>query len=545
MPISTYEKDYLLKALRFKVDKKELFRNINNIGLVIKRENKDEIDIEFKASRPDLISVIGLARALRYFMRRSRDFKYETKDGRKDFVISVGSHVSSIRPVIASLVVEKMKLGEEDLRDIINFTDKLSENYGRQRKKIAIGLHDLKNVKPPFYYDAYEDEEFVPLNRDRKMKYSEVLKKEEKGIKYGSLLGESKRRYVILKDSIGAMALVPVINSDRTKVTTSTKSMIIDITGATRHLIEKVAEMLAADFIDRGFDVYRVRVDYADRSCLMPRMERRMISVRLEQLEREIGVRIGFNNAILLANKMGYEASLIGSSIHFAVPAYRLDVINEQDVIEDVAVAYGYDYIRPVPIPATEPGSIEAKSKAHNTVSEAMVGLGFSEVMNSYLTNMTKNFRLMRLKEQSYIKLSNPKTEIATMMRTWLIPSLLECIGKSMHDKLPQRIFELDIVFGLKNDRPEETYRLAAAVCDAKVNFNEMKGNVEALGRVLGVDLAIKRFEHDSFISGRCAQIISDGRRVGFFGELHPEVLSGFGVEEPVLAFETDLSMIA
>jgi phenylalanyl-tRNA synthetase beta subunit len=57
-----------------------------------------------------------------------------------------------------------------------------------------------------------------------------------------------------------------------------------------------------------------------------------------DQIDQELGVRIGFNNVILLANKMGYEAALVGSSVRFAVPAYRLDIINEQDIVEDVAV---------------------------------------------------------------------------------------------------------------------------------------------------------------------------------------------------------------
>ncbi len=176
-----YNKEYLLRALGFKIDMDELVRNIDNLGLNVKSIGEKELEIEFNADRPDLISAVGLARALRYFMRRSRDFEYEVRDEEKDFVINVGGNVAKRRPYIASLVVRNLKLGEEELQDIINFTDKLSENYGRKRKKIAIGLHDLKEVKPPFYYDAYEDEEFVPLNRSKKMKFSEVLEEGGEG----------------------------------------------------------------------------------------------------------------------------------------------------------------------------------------------------------------------------------------------------------------------------------------------------------------------------------------------------------------------------
>jgi phenylalanyl-tRNA synthetase beta chain len=544
MPVSTYNKKHLMGLLGFKISEKELARNIENLGLVIKREGEKEWDIEFKANRPDIISAVGLARAIRYFMRRSRSFTYDTEGEKEGFEISVGSNVLKIRPFIAAIVVENAKMGEDDLLDLISFTEKISENYGRRRKRIAIGLHDLKSVKPPLQYDAYEDEVFVPLGRRAGMKFSEVLKKEEKGVKYGALLGETARRYVALKDAEGTMALIPIINSTRTRVTTSTTSMLVDITGPTRRIIERVADMLAANFMDMGCDVYSVRIRYAGEAARTPGMESPTVSVPLEQIEREIGVKVGFNNVILLANKMGYEASLVGRSVRFRVPAYRLDYINEQDIIEDIAIAYGYDYIRPAAVPSTAVGVPDTRIATNAIISEAMVGLGYGEMFNSYLTNERKNFGLMGIKEKDSIKLSNPKTEVATMMRTWLVPSLLECLGKSAHDRMPQRMFELDLAFALRGGKPVEEYRLAAVSCGAKANFNDMKADVEAMGRVLGIEFGVKAAAHESFIDGRCAQVTLDGRKVGLFGEVHPRVTVEFGIEEPVLAMEIELGLI-
>ena len=545
MPIATYNKRHLMRTLGFKIGYGELIRNIMNLGLVVKRETDTEVDIEFKANRPDIISAVGLARAVRYFMRKSRKFDYNVVGEEAGFQINVGSGVARIRPYVAGMVVTGVRMDEGQLTDLINFTDKLSENYGRKRKRIAIGLHDLKQVKPPLYYDAYGDEEFVPLGKARPMKFGEVLKKEQKGIKYGALLGESQRKYVALKDSVGTLALVPIINSERTKVTAATKNLLVDITGSTKHVIEKVADMLAANFIDMGCVVHCVKVNYAKESHLTPGMRTETVSLTVDQVENEVGVKIGFNNGILLANKMGYEAALIGNRIRFRVPAYRLDYINEQDLIEDIAIAYGYDYIRPVPVPSTATGTPDRGSVARNTVSEAMVGMGYGEAMNSYLTSEKRNFGMMRLREQPCVTISNPKTETVTMMRTWLVPSLLECLAKSAHDRLPQRIFEVDLAFGMKAGKPEEAYRLAAVTCDARVNFNEAKADLEALGKALDIDFKVEALKHDSFIGGRCAAITVGGKKAGFFGEVHPEVLENFGIEEPVLAMEIDLSKIA
>jgi phenylalanyl-tRNA synthetase beta chain len=544
MTVSKYSKAYLAGRLGFKIDDKELFRNINKMGLSIDRTDGDEIDIEFPANRPDLISAVGLARAIRYFMRRSRKFGYKLGTEDNEFVINVGRNVERIRPFISGLTVRNMKLSENDLLEIINFTEKLSETYGRKREQIALGLHDLKNVKPPFYYDAYENEEFAPLGKRSAMKYSEVIEREGKGNEYGTLC-KIEQRYVALKDMQGTMSLIPVLNSERTRVSATTKNMLVDITGVNRYAIEKTADLIAADFVDMGYEVNAIRVNYNGNSSIIPNMHSGMISIPVDQIEKEIGVKIGPDNSILLANKMGYEASVIGTRMKVEVPPYRLDVINEQDVIEDVAIAYGYDYIQPVPVPSTQIGNMERASKETDRISELMVGLGFSEMMNSYLTNENMNFKSMKLeKQEEYVAISNPKTENTTMLRTWLLPSLMRNLSRSMHDKLPINIFELDMVFGLKGDVTEEKYHLAAVTCDAHANFNDVKSAVEGLAKRLGIAFEFKNMKHGSFIDGRCSEIMLDKKNIGFLGEIHPEVLISFEIEEPVTAFEIDLSKI-
>lgn len=542
MPVSRYDRGYLLDRLGFKVDEKELYRNIENMGLNLESATADTIEIEYPANRPDLMSVVGMARAIRYFMRRSRKFDYELGPQMKDFVINVGRDAARIRPFISSMTVSGLKMREEDLLEIINFTEKLSETYGRRREQIAIGLHDMKNLRPPFYYDAYGDEEYIPINKRSKMFYSDVLKSEEKGRAYAALASKGGR-YMVLKDSVGAMALIPVLNSERTKISASTKSMLIDITGITRYTVDKVADLVAANFIDMGCKVGGVVVNYQGGRYSLPEMESETVSIPLEQANSEIGVDIGFNNIILLANKMGYEATLVGRKVRFRIPPYRLDVINDQDVVEDIAVAYGYDYIQPTEVPSVNEGALETAGRRQENASEIMVGLGYSEAMNSYLTNEKTNFKHMGIaKAEDCLVIANPKTESFTMMRTWLLPSLLGNIARSMHDSLPIKLFETDIVFGLKNNLPDERRHLAAVECDSHANFNQIKASFEGLAERLGIEYKIQKSEHKSFIDGRCASVIVNKKNIGFMGEIHPEVLTSFGIEEPVIGFEIDLS---
>ncbi len=374
------------------------------------------------------------------------------------------------------------------------------------------------------------------------MRYSDVIRREQKGADFGRL-GEKGGRYVALKDTGGTMSLIPILNSERTRVTEETKDMLVDITGNSKYIIEKIADLIAANFIDMGFEVEKVIVKYQGKEYSLPEMESELIVIPLQQMNQEIGVNIGFNNIILLANKMGYEAALSGTKIRFRVPAYRLDVINEQDVIEDVAIAYGYDYIQPIPVLSAQTGGLDKIAIETETISEAMLGLGFSEMMNSYLTNEETDFERMRLERESeYVMISNPKTETLTMLRTWILPSLLGNLGKSMKERLPLRLFELDMAFGLKINVPSERYHLAAVLCGSKANFNDIKAAFESLSQKVSIECGMEKADHRSFIEGRCSSLTLNKKTVGFLGEMHPEVLDSFGIEEPVVAFELDLS---
>ncbi len=210
--------------------------------------------------------------------------------------------------------------------------------------------------------------------------------------------------------------------------------------------------------------------------------------------------------------------------------------------MEDIAIAYGYDYIQPIPVASVAQGSLDKKQKVADELRRVLAGLGFFETMSSYLTNEDSNYASMRLKPDfKQVKLANAKSASITMLRTWLVPSLLSSLSKSQHEKLPHKIFELDICFSIDSGKVKEAYHLAGAVSDSEIDFNELSSTVGAIAKFLGKHLEIKPLEHNSFIPGRCASIWLDDKQVGFYGELHPEVLSNFGIEQPTMAFELEL----
>ncbi len=543
----SFNKAYLERLLRFKIDDKKLAFEITKMGIELKGINEDYIEVDITPNRPDLLDAVGFARSVRHFMHKAKPINYSLNAEDADMLIDVGAGVKKVRPFIAGLVAKGVSLDDSSLEALLNFTDKLSETYGRKRSKLAIGIHNLDALKPHILYDTFGDEAFVPLEYKEEMKYSRLIEIDSRGrdYKYTIKGAIAKGMFPVLKDAGGVLALIPIINSERTKISESTKNLFIDITGTNKYIVEKIADMLACMFIDMDGDVKKVAVRYDEGIVKTPVMAEKNLSIDLIKIEEQIGIAIGFNNVISLANKMGYNAKLIGKKINFSLPKYRLDIISEQDVIEDMAIAYGYEYIREMPLYASQPGSLEADTNVDRLVSRLLVGLGFTEEANSYLVNEEQNFTKMRLsvpKKDEYIRILDSKTHNITMLRTWLLTSLMKNLAISAQDSMPQKIFEADLSFVINNGKAEERRGVAGAWADPKANFNDMKAIVYALLKGIGIpDFETREFSHNSFIDGRCAAIFHKKKRIGFFGEIHPEVLYNFGIEESTFAFELDL----
>ena len=501
--------------------------------------NEEEISIDITPNRPDLLDIVGFARALRNYMHFHERLVYSLKEEEPAKTIEVGENVGKVRPFIAALIVNGLSLTDESLKYIIQFTEKFSETFGRKREKLAMGLHDLSKIEGNLRYDAKIEGKFVPLNSKSEMSFKEIMNTHAKGIEYANTIKGSM--YPVLEDEKGILSLIPIINSDRTKVTSNTKDMLVDITGTSQYIVEKAADMFACMFIDLGGNVKRVRIKYGNKSVITPAMENRIIEIKPKEMEEHIGAAIGFNNILSLATKMGYKAVFVNRRVRFFVPQYRFDIINEQDIIEDIAIAYGYAYIHPISLlTVASGGRLEEKTKFNRKLVTLMLGLGFTETNNNYLTNERMNFKNMLIEEKPHVQIKGAKTENITMMRTWLLPSLLNILGFSSHESMPQKVFELDIVFNIDKDQVIESHHLAGVVVSPKANFNDIKAIVSSLMHALGLEFKVSEEKMGSFIEGRCARIESNSIK-GFFGELHPEVLNNFGIEEPAIAFELEL----
>jgi phenylalanyl-tRNA synthetase beta chain len=172
-----------------------------------------------------------------------------------------------------------------------------------------------------------------------------------------------------------------------------------------------------------------------------------------------------------------------------------------------------------------------------------MIGLGFSESYNNYLTTEKTCFENMQKKPDvnSVVGIAYSKTEMFTMLRNSLLPCLMANLGKSMHEKMPQRLFEIGSAFSVRNGKVVESLRVSFVSEHSKANFSEAKAVAQEIFRNLGMNITVVESDDSSYIDGRCAGAKAAEGVIGIFGEVHPAVLTAFKLEEPVAAGEIEI----
>jgi len=290
---------------------------------------------------------------------------------------------------------------------------------------------------------------------------------------------------------------------------------------------------------ERGGRIESALLKYPDFEIRMPDMGGEMVSASLEYINSLLGTEISGEKAVELLKKARFSASFNGDILEVLVPPYRMDILHQADIAEEIAIAYGYDRFVPELPKEVTFGRRLASHGLKKAIKESLIGLGFNEVLTLTLTSDDQQFRKMRIEKGSAVEIKNPITEFHTSVRSWLIPSLMDILAKNRHRDLPQRIFEIGIVADSEGRNRE---KVGALLMDDKASFTGIKSIVSALLRDLGLDFSVEETLHPSFIDGRCASVLVEGNEVGFFGEIHPEVLENFDLEHPVSAFEIDIS---
>jgi len=536
MAVITLPYKYLERLTR--TDKKTILDKIALIGSDVERTEEDHADVEFFPDRPDLFSPEGVARAMRGYLGIETGLpSYPVKPSGISFTID--PKLADIRPVLGAAVIRGVSFDDESIQSIMSLQESLHWAVGRGRSKVAIGIHDLDAVRPPFRYIASpRSRAFVPLDYTEWMTMEEILEKHPKGRDYAKIIKDFPLFPLIIDSNDHVLSFPPIINGELTRVTIDTKNILLDTTGTDKRAVGVAVNIICTAMAEAGAIIESVEIGGVQTPTLAP--AERTVSVK--ECSRLLGVSLTAPQMAELLRKMRFGAEPAGSDkVKVQVPCYRADIMHDWDLFEDVAIAYGYDKLESQPPKTFTVGKPHPVQVNAALAREAFTGLGYLEVMPFTLTNEDVLYkRMQRPETKGVLHVMHPISIENTVVRTELLPLLLEFLTLNRHRELPQRLFTVgDVVLDCL------THLQAAGVSThLDADFSEAYASADAVLHELSIVYTVRESNDPAFIDGRRGDIIAGGKTIGVFGEIHPAVLNAFELEHPVAAFEFDLRAV-
>ena len=505
------------------------------IGFGVEVE-EGEVRVEFNPDRPDLFAFSLLKGSMDTYNRKKG--KNRQKIGSSKIAFIVEESALRLRPYIVTFQASGNGIGKH-FRELIDFQEKLHQTVGKDRLKVSIGIHDLKELTPPFHYIASRAAEVKFTTYDDTVSGSaeKILEEHQKGREYGSLL-PSKSEVLIIRDSKGeVLSMPPVINGRKSVISEETSDFFIDIEGVDQVSIRNAYFLLVNYFMNLGFRVLEIKQNLGGIKNLAEFDNRSNVVTKVE-IGSVIGLDIPETEIITLLERMGYATDLAGNSINVKVPGHRIDVMGPVDIIEDIAKAYGYSNIANMKPTIDLAGRERSTNTFFNKVRTIMLGLGYQEVMGFVV--IASSF-YDNLKYSGSAEILNPKSLDFSVIRDRLYLGIMDFFRLNSRRNLPQRVFEIgSVLVGM-----EQHTNLCIAIENSRSNFSDIKQILESLAARLGiVELKITPGVAESLISGRSGEISIGNVAIGIIGEMHPMVLDKFEIRNPVTMLELNLTKL-
>ncbi len=519
------------------------------------------IRMELLAVRPDMFDPGGLARTLRGYLGEETHSGYELHSG--PYTITVDPALSqkeNYRPNIACAIIRNMSFTEDTLRAIMKLQENLHWALGRDRKRASIGVYDLTKLEgTDFQYRAVSNDEirFTPLGYDLnkesdKLSPKEILERHPKGVQYKRLLEEFPK-FPFLTDSKGTvLSMPPIINGEHSRVTPNSRDLFVDVTGTDERLVNKTLNVFVTSVSElaAGVTIEQVEIRYPDNQVSTPDFTPQRVNVSPSHAERVLGIELDKLKIKDFLERMGHQIEDNDSDeLSVLVPPYRNDILHPIDLVEDVAIAYGYHNFPLTLVPTHTVGKQLKDQELFDLCRNSLTGLGLFEVLTLILSSEEAQYDKLQLpRDDDHIIIDNPISVEQTMIRRRLLPGLLDTFAANADQELPQQIFEVGYVSQLNKEQETgsiELSRLASAIIGPKVDYSGIRSICEALLREFGGTIKTIPTENPAFIPGRVAMIhavINDKEIVmGIMGEVHPQVLENFKLVYPVSTFEIQL----
>lgn len=525
-----------------------------------------------------------------------------------------------IRPYIVCAVLRNMTFTPENYANFIDLQDKLHNNICRKRTLVAIGTHDLDTLNPPFVYKALPptDINFIPLSQTTSYRADKLMEFYSTDITtrhikpYVDIIASSPVYPIIYDTSNTVLSLPPIINGEHSKITLNTRNVFIECTATDLTKANIVLNIMVTMFAEYCGDKFSVEVvetvyeepvhagtgggDHQLQQYFTPELNFRTATLNVNEAASIIGIPLEPQQAANLCTRMGLQGKIIkdvtqeakdavitatvrenSTYLQVAVPPTRADVLHECDIIEDLAIAYGYNNIvRTIPKTSTV-GEQLPINKLTDHLRRELAAAGYDETLTLALCSRQDNYDNMLLKDdgKTAVVLGNPQSDEFQIGRTAMAPGLLKALQCNRSSRIADgvKLFEVSDIMvldsttdvGARNER-----HLGALFTGPTAGFEIIHGIVDRIMQLLEVKVrpyvwekidptlattygrAGRRYyveatnEVPTFFPGRGAQIFLEYEngtktKVGNFGVLHPKVLANFELNYPATVLELNI----
>jgi phenylalanyl-tRNA synthetase beta chain len=537
----------------------------------IEKKNDDFIlEIEITSNRPDWLSYIGVAREVAAITGK----KLKKVGSRQ----SVAGSKKNVYGKIA-IKVEDKKLCPRYTARIITGV-KVGESPEWLKRKIeSIGLRSVNNIVDITNFCLFETgEPMHAFDLDTLSGNALIVRKAAKNEKITVIDGTQRaldESMLVIADSVAPVAVAGVMGGIKTEVGLSTKNILLEAAYFDPVSVRRTSRKLALSSessyrFERKVNIESIR-QASDRATQLvletaggcagnfvdmgaSKAENRKIALNPVRLNKILGAGIPAAKIAGILNALGLKTlARSKSGMKFEAPAFRQDLREEIDLIEEVARIYGYDNIGATlpgitQITQTLPPALFIDSKTRETLKS----LGLSEII-TYSLLSKKTLSLAKIDDKDAAAIKNPLSAEQEILRPSSIPGMLGAMRYNINRKnCDLRLYELGKVYfktGAQGfvERRNMTIALTGEMNygwisgNRPVNLFDLKGYLETLFSVLGIDdFTTRQAQDPRFLSSTCASIEVAGAPLGILGEIDHNVLKNFDIKCKVYALELD-----
>jgi len=512
-------------------------------------------DISITANRPDCQSVIGIAKEVAAFLRKpfkAPDYSY-TEDGTVNENISITVVDKETCPRYLGHYIYDVKYMESPL--------------WMKRRLIAVGHNAINAMVDITNYVLVEiGQPMHAFDLNTLEGSSIVVRRAEDGEKLVTL--DEKERVLthnnlLICDKNKAVGLAGVMGGLNSEITENTKEVVFESAKFLKDSVRKTSRSLglrsdAAARFEKGIDEYTVECGMARALNLVQTLglakissshfdvtggastEKRVITVTTAQVNNVLGIEVPEQEMADILTALQFEVELKDGVLTLAIPRYREDIENYQDIAEEVIREYGYDKVIPTFLDDAKVtnGGLNRYQSKELAVKEYLCSQGYYEIQTIAMTAKT-DFDMFLIpedaKEREVVELLNPITENLSIMRTLMAPSMVKVIENNIKNgNEAMRFFELANVYLPKalplTEPPVEKKILCLGTCGAEEDFFAMKETLESFASYNDLSFKYTRGNVPYLHPGRTADVYCKSQKIGHFGQLRYEVVDALNI---------------